>query len=72
MDKLLDGAFLSEGVSGEKWNWNWTVAGTDDVGGKETWKIYLENTEVSNRCFGSAKINLVGIKRVSLASKTIC
>jgi hypothetical protein len=58
LDKLLDGAFLSEGVSGEKWNWNWTVAGTDDVGGKETWKIYLENTEVSNRCFGSAKINL--------------
>ena len=58
LDKLLEGAFLSEGVSGEKWNWNWTVAGTDEVGGKETWKIYLENTEVSERCFGSAKINL--------------
>ena len=58
LDKLLEGAFLSEGVSGEKWNWNWTVAGTDEVGVKETWKIYLENTEVSERCFGSAKINL--------------
>ena len=58
LDKLLDGAYLSEGVSGEKWNWNWSVAGIDEVAGKETWKIYLENTEVSDRCFGSAKINL--------------
>ncbi len=58
LDKLLDGAYLSEGVSGEKWSWNWSVAGMDEVAGKETWKIYLENTEVSDRCFGSAKINL--------------
>ncbi|RAH14627.1 MAG: hypothetical protein CMB56_005095 [Methanobacteriota archaeon] len=62
LDKLLEGAFLGEGVSGEKWNWKWNVAGIDEVGGKETWKIYLENTEVSDRCFGSAKINLWATK----------
>ncbi len=62
LDKLLDGAYLSEGVSGEKWNWNWNVAGVDEVGGKEAWKIYLENTEVSERCLGSAKINLWATK----------
>lgn len=62
LDKLLEGAFLAEGVSGEKWNWKWNVAGIDEVGGKETWKIYLENTEVSDRCFGSAKINLWATK----------
>ncbi len=62
LDKLLDGAYLSEGVSGEKWNWNWNVAGVDEVGGKETWKIYLENTEISERCLGSAKINLWATK----------
>ena len=42
-----------------------TVAGTDDVGGKETWKIYLENTEVSNRCFGSAK-SICGHQKILL------
>jgi hypothetical protein len=47
-----------EGVSGEKWNWNWSVSGIDEVAGKETWRIYLENTEISEKCFGSAKINL--------------
>jgi len=58
LSELLDGALLEEGASGERWSWNWTVAGIDEVSGREAWKIYVENEEVNDRCFGSAKINL--------------